>query len=215
MGNSVATSTGPAHLAQRRLVQPQFHRRHIENYGQAMTEMTLRHAEAWTDGAAVDIEREMRELALRIIIKVLFGVDQPDIVDRLGSALAQTNAYLHLRQTQPPGLRGHPAPRRGQPGPGGIRGSRPARRGALRVWASLVRTRDPSLRRSAAGTAGGPSHARDAPRTIPVDEARRALPAVPARCSGPRSRIAAGARCACLRLRHPPLPEDSRLCPQR
>lgn len=107
MGNSVATSTGSAHLTQRRLMQPQFHRRHIEKFGQTMTEMTLRRAEVWTDGAALDIEQEMRELTLQIIVKLLFGVDQSDIVDRLSTALAQTNAYLFLRSVQPPTLRNY------------------------------------------------------------------------------------------------------------
>ena len=107
MGHGVATSTGSAHLAQRRLMQPQFHRRHIEGYGQSMTEMALRRAEAWTDGAVLDIGQEMRELTLQVIVKVLFGVDHSDIVNRLRTAFAQTNAYMYLRSTQPPALRGY------------------------------------------------------------------------------------------------------------
>ena len=107
MGNGVATSTGSSHLAQRRLMQPQFHRRHIENYGQAMTEMALQRSETWTDGAVLDIEREMLELTLQVIVKILFGVDQSDIVSRLGTAFTQTNAYMYLRSTQPPALRGY------------------------------------------------------------------------------------------------------------
>ena len=39
IGNGVATSNSSDHLAQRRLMQPQFHRRHIENYAQSMTEI--------------------------------------------------------------------------------------------------------------------------------------------------------------------------------
>ena len=79
MGNGVATSNVSDHLAQRRLMQPQFHHRHIENYAQSMTELSAQRAESWTDGAALDLERKMRKLTLRVIVKALFGVDQSDL----------------------------------------------------------------------------------------------------------------------------------------
>ena len=106
MGNSITTSNVAEHLVQRRLMQPQFQRRHIENYGQAMTDIAARQAEAWADGAAVDMHQEMRKLALQVIVKVLFGADQSEMVDRLGEAFAKANDYLYLRLTQPPALRG-------------------------------------------------------------------------------------------------------------
>ena len=107
MGNSVATSGVADHLVQRRLMQPQFHRRHVENYGQSMTEIAARKAKAWADGTVLNLEQEMRELTLEIIVKTLFGVDQADISRRLGAAFALTNDYLYLRLTQPPLLRGY------------------------------------------------------------------------------------------------------------
>ena len=60
MGNGVATSDTADHLAQRRLMQPQFRRRHIENYAQSMTNIADEQTAAWTNGARVDIEHEMR-----------------------------------------------------------------------------------------------------------------------------------------------------------
>ena len=106
MGNSITTSNVSEHLIQRRLMQPQFQRRHIENYGQAMTDIAARQSEAWTDGAVVDMHKEMRELALQVIIKILVGADPPEMVTRLGEAFAEANDYLYLRLTQPPALRG-------------------------------------------------------------------------------------------------------------
>lgn len=109
-----------------------------------------------------------------------------------------------------------PFPRRGQPGPGGVREPGPARRGTPRARASLVRELDPPLPGSASGTAGRRDRARDAPRTIPVDEARRAPPAVPTRRGAPGSRVAAGALRARLTNRHP-RPDDSatvHMCPR-
>ena len=105
MGNGVATCDFSEHVAQRRMLQPQFHRRHVENYSQSMTEIAARRTEVWTDGMALDIEQEMRELSLQIIVKILFGADQSDMVGRLGRAFAQANEYLYLRLTQPPALR--------------------------------------------------------------------------------------------------------------
>ena len=112
-----------------------------------------------------------------------------------------------------------PFPRRGQPGPGLVREPGPARRGTPRARVSPVRERDRSLPGSASGTAGRPDRARDAPRTIPVDEARRAPPAVPAKRGAPGSRFAAGALRARLTNRHP-RPDDSTFvsrgrCPDR
>ena len=107
LGNGVATCDFSDHVAQRRLLQPQFHRRYVENYSQSMTEIAARRAEVWTDGMTLDIEQEMRELALQVIVKILFGADQSDMVGRLGRAFAEANDYIYLRLTQPPALRGY------------------------------------------------------------------------------------------------------------
>ncbi|MCY4584012.1 MAG: cytochrome P450, partial [Chloroflexi bacterium] len=106
MGNSVTTANGAYHLKQRRLIQPQFHRRRIENYAEIMTDFAAHRSDNWSDGVTLDIEEEMRELTLRIIVKALFGVELPDAVRRIGEAFEQTNDYMYLRLTQPPFLRG-------------------------------------------------------------------------------------------------------------
>ena len=104
-GDGLLASTGPFHLRQRRLIQPRFHRRYIEKYAEAMTEMSSRKSRQWRDGAMVDMEQEMRELTLWIVAKALFDIETSDVVQRVGESFAESDAYLYLRLTQPVFLR--------------------------------------------------------------------------------------------------------------
>ena len=104
-GDGLLASTGAFHLRQRRLIQPRFHRRYIEKYAEAMTEMSSRKSRQWRDGAAVDMEQEMRELTLWIVAKALFDIETSDVVQRVGESFAESDAYLYLRLTQPVFLR--------------------------------------------------------------------------------------------------------------
>ena len=104
-GDGLLASTGAFHLRQRRLIQPRFHRRYIETYAGAMTEMSARKSRQWRDGAMVDMEQEMRELTLWIVAKSLFDIETTDVVRRVGESFAESDAYLYLRLTQPVFLR--------------------------------------------------------------------------------------------------------------
>ena len=104
-GNGLLISTGAFHRKQRRLMQPRFHRRYIEKYAEAMTEMSSRKSRQWRDGAMVDMEQEMRDLTLRIVAKTLFDIETNDVVERVGQAFTESDAYLYLRLTQPVFLR--------------------------------------------------------------------------------------------------------------
>ncbi len=104
-GNGLLASTGAFHLKQRRLIQPRFHRKYIERYAEAMTEMSSRKSRQWRDGAMVDMEQEMRELTLWIVAKTLFNIETSDVVKRVGEAFTESDGYLYLRLTQPMSLR--------------------------------------------------------------------------------------------------------------
>ena len=105
MGDGLTASTGAFHLKQRRLIQPRFHRRLIEKYAQAMTDISARKSRQWQDRARVDMEQEMRELTLQIVAKALFDIETSDVVRRVGESFAETDRYMYLRLTQPPFLR--------------------------------------------------------------------------------------------------------------
>ena len=105
MGMGLVTADGPLHLRQRRLMQPQFHHRRIESYGEIMTDFTRRHQERWQDGDRVDLAAEMSELTLHVVVKTLFDLDLPDTVRRIGAAFELSNNYITARDDQPPPLR--------------------------------------------------------------------------------------------------------------
>lgn len=75
LGKGLITSEGELHRKQRRLVQPAFHRQRIAGYAIAMVEAALQKAQAWQDGALVDMAEEMMNLTLVIVGKTLFNTD--------------------------------------------------------------------------------------------------------------------------------------------
>ena len=105
MGMGLVTADGPLHLRQRRLMQPQFHHRRIESFGEIMTDFTLRHQKRWQDGDRIDLAAEMGELTLHVVVKTLFDLDLPDTVRRIGAAFELSNDYIKSRDNQPPPMR--------------------------------------------------------------------------------------------------------------
>jgi cytochrome P450 len=75
LGEGLLTAEGEAHLRQRRLVQPSFHRQRVEGYAQAMVAHASRTAERWRDGGEIDVAAEMTQLTLTIVGDTLFGTD--------------------------------------------------------------------------------------------------------------------------------------------
>jgi len=72
-GEGLLTSEEPAHMRQRRLIQPAFHQGRIEAYGRTMVECAGELAAEWRPGAAVDLAVEMNRLTLEIICRTMFG----------------------------------------------------------------------------------------------------------------------------------------------
>jgi cytochrome P450 len=87
LGNGLLTSEGAVHLRQRRLMQPAFHRDRIAGYGRTMVAYADRMRGAWTDGATLDIAREMNRLTLSIVGKTLFDADVESQAAAVGEAL--------------------------------------------------------------------------------------------------------------------------------
>ena len=109
LGYGLLTADDPLHLRNRRLIQPQFHRRRIEGYARTMVEYAVIHEERWKrlpSGSRVDMALEMHHLMRRIVTKTLFGLDLPEDARRLGEAFEQANAYMRLRGFQGPRIRG-------------------------------------------------------------------------------------------------------------
>jgi cytochrome P450 len=87
LGEGLLTSEGAMHLRQRRLMQPAFHRDRVAGYGDLMVGYADRLRRTWTDGATVDVAREMNRLTLSIVGKTLFDVDVEQQAAAVGEAL--------------------------------------------------------------------------------------------------------------------------------
>ncbi len=87
LGNGLLTAAGQEHLKHRRMIQPLFHRQHVQGFANAM----VRHATRWRDqvapGARLDITREMSALTLAIVGETLFSSDVQGDADEVREAL--------------------------------------------------------------------------------------------------------------------------------
>ncbi|ADB49279.1 cytochrome P450 [Conexibacter woesei] len=77
LGDGLLTIDGAYHRRARRIMLPAFHRERIAAAGDTMVEETLRSLDRWQPGQLVDVYHWARELALRVAMKALFGLD-PD-----------------------------------------------------------------------------------------------------------------------------------------
>lgn len=77
LGDGLLTIDGAYHRRARRIMLPAFHRERIAAAGETMAQETLRALDGWQPGQLVDVYHWARELALRVAMKALFGLD-PD-----------------------------------------------------------------------------------------------------------------------------------------
>jgi cytochrome P450 len=87
LGEGLLTSEGAAHLRQRRMIQPAFHRDRIAEYSHSMVEYGDRMSGEWKHGDTRDIDQEMMRLTLQIVGKTLFNADISDDADEIGAAM--------------------------------------------------------------------------------------------------------------------------------
>ncbi len=115
LGEGLLTSEGDFHLRQRRLIQPVFHRQQLNQYGQVMVDATEQASERWSsqagpDGSlAIDVEKEMKRLALAIAGRTLFNADVEADASEVGQALTnimELQNSLFARPADNPGLFG-------------------------------------------------------------------------------------------------------------
>jgi cytochrome P450 len=87
LGEGLLTSEGEAHLSQRRMIQPAFHRERIKFYAEAMIESAAKMANEWRDGETRDVDQEMMRLTLNIVGKTLFDQNVEDEAIEVGNAM--------------------------------------------------------------------------------------------------------------------------------
>ncbi len=96
LGTGLLTSEEPLHMRQRRLAQPAFLRERIASYAEVIGAQTLALTARWQPGATADLHPAMLELALRIVGKCLFDLDQLDDIDAMASAVDAFTSFVPL-----------------------------------------------------------------------------------------------------------------------
>lgn len=89
LGNGLLTNEGDFWKRQRKLAQPAFHAKRIENYAAIMVEYAQRMLDGWQTGETRQLEREMMKLTLNIVAKTLFDADVSKDADRVGELLTR------------------------------------------------------------------------------------------------------------------------------
>lgn len=96
LGNGLLTSEEPLHMRQRRLAQPAFLRSRISSYADVIAGMTDAMMRRWQSGSVLDLHREMLELALRIVGKCLFDLNEIPNLHAMESAVSSFMYFMPL-----------------------------------------------------------------------------------------------------------------------
>ncbi len=88
LGSGLMTSEGEQWRAQRKLVQPSFHRKSIASWmphlHAANAKLAAKWAGAAAEGVAVNVTQDMSEVTLGVVLRALFGDDLARLVDGSG-----------------------------------------------------------------------------------------------------------------------------------
>jgi cytochrome P450 len=87
LGEGLLTSEGPAHLAQRRALQPAFHRQRMEEYTAVMSFCTLNEIDSWQNGERADMAARMLRLTLGIAMRSFFGIAPKGVTERVSRSM--------------------------------------------------------------------------------------------------------------------------------
>ena len=93
LGNGLVTAEGQEHLTHRRLVQPAFHHSRIAGYATVMRELSLEMTASWRDGGRIELDRQLTQLALKIVGKTLFSTKLG--TEAINEVLRSMPVFLH------------------------------------------------------------------------------------------------------------------------
>lgn len=85
--NSVLVLDGPEHLRQRRLLLPPFQGSAVKEFRKVIREVAEAEVASWRAGSEFPIRERMRALTFEVICRAVFGVTEPQRVERLRAAL--------------------------------------------------------------------------------------------------------------------------------
>lgn len=75
---SVIVMSGERHRRERKLLNPHFHGARMRAYGRLMQDVAREVSAAWPVGVPFDVRPHLQAISLRIILRAVFGLDDPD-----------------------------------------------------------------------------------------------------------------------------------------
>ncbi|MFB2837485.1 cytochrome P450 [Floridanema evergladense] len=92
--NSLLTLDGERHQRERQLLTPPFHGERMRNYGQTIEEITQQVINQWQPGKSFNIRHSMQEISLRVILRVVFGLDEGENLQQLRQKISSLLEFL-------------------------------------------------------------------------------------------------------------------------
>jgi cytochrome P450 family 135 len=84
---SLVLLDGEQHRQERRLLMPAFHGERMQGYGELIAGVAERRIAEWPAGEPFAVAPSMRAIALEVIVRAIFGVEEPERIGRLEQAL--------------------------------------------------------------------------------------------------------------------------------
>ena len=98
LGEGLLTSEGEEHLAQRRVLQPAFHRQRMEEYLPIMNESIHTQDASWKNGQVMDMSNEMMRMTLNIALWSFFGSAPEGTLERVSKSMKTLIRLFPLTQ---------------------------------------------------------------------------------------------------------------------
>ncbi|MFB2897510.1 cytochrome P450 [Aerosakkonemataceae cyanobacterium BLCC-F50] len=92
--NSLLTLDGERHQRERQLLTPPFHGERMRTYGQTIEEITQQVIDRWKIGKPFNIRHSMQEISLRVILRVVFGLDEGEKLQQLQHKISSLLEFL-------------------------------------------------------------------------------------------------------------------------
>jgi cytochrome P450 len=86
--HSVLVLDGPEHMRQRKLLLPPFQGAHVTSFRTVIREVAEREIGGWRPGRELVLRDRMRALTFEVICRAVFGVTEPERVERMRVALS-------------------------------------------------------------------------------------------------------------------------------
>jgi cytochrome P450 len=93
--NSVLILNGERHQHQRQLLAPPFYGDRLRAYGEIIREITHQVIDSWKIGQPLTIRKSMQEISMRVILRVVFGLDEGSYLQKLRLLLSSLMDFLN------------------------------------------------------------------------------------------------------------------------